>query len=208
MKKIAIPVILGSALLFLASFLQSQTRPEGQSFDENVRKEQLVEAINSFSRLLADLAAERYSSSSNESVILTLHEGKLIEKYTDGKYTIVSLPIFQSSDRTALCVYVENYNAFHLATADKAVGVGRYSEAKELYEVLLHFTRCSDLTKEILEKRLPLLKKLEVGEENENNLKKFRELNQFYGTPPRRIDFSQIEKRATVVKNVLDIRQP
>ena len=165
-----------------------------------------ADEINARSRLLYELAAERYSvnTKSNKKWVLTMHHGRKIRRYTDGNYTVVSLPIFEPGDEPALCNYCTHYNSLAARAADLKAQAGEYTEAKRFYKLLVHFD-CGDLKKDY-ERKLTYLDKLERKEDVEVNLKKFMELSIPLGLT---VDFSEIEKiQPIAVTNLLEIKLP
>lgn len=137
----------------------------------------LLDENQSLSRVLAELAAERYSfhSNRNEVWIFTIHQGSKPRKYTDKKYTVVSLPLDNLTHESALTRYVDLYNRHNEKAADALVKAGNYSEAREIFGLLLHYNR-SGVGKAELIRRLTLLDKLDKGEEMQDNLRKFMDL--------------------------------
>jgi hypothetical protein len=207
-KRTCLAINVGFVFLYGMGILRSAevaNRPTGPD-----DKQKLIDYVNALSRLQFALAAERYAANTNrnETWILTVHEGDSIRMHSDKKYTVLSLPITRSLDRAALCQYVEQYNSGNLHAADHMVKDGKFREAAELYRLLLHFDRCGGLYREMLEKRLPLLERLERGEDVEVNRKAFTEFAKFYGVPPFSY-FTEIEKtKPLVVTNLLEVRSP
>ena len=166
----------------------------------------LLDDVSSYGGLSFQLAAERYAANTNknEKWILTVHNGRRIQKFTDKNYIVVSLPVIEPRDKLALCQYATSYNAFSERACDLMVKAGKYKEPKELYRLLIHFD-CGVL-KERYEQKLDYVGKLERKEDVEENLKKFMELSNDLFT---RVDFSQMEKATpTVVTNLLELRLP
>lgn len=165
---------------------------------------QAVNEINSLNRLLYALAAERYAANSNrnQTWIMTVHEGGWLGKFTDGRYTVVSLPTLEPSDRIAVCRYAGQYNAFNLQSADAKAQAGKYHEARELYELTLRFDPCGGPLREEMEQKLACLRRLEKGEEPDKNLKRLRELHVDYTTG---LDLVRIE--TAPVRVVRDLKE-
>jgi len=155
--------------------------------------------------LLGDLAAERYAANSNrnETWILTVHVGHSIRKYTDGKYTVLSLPASKQEARGAICSYVNQYNSLNLRAADLLVRSGKYDEARNLLQLIDHFGCQGSHTNQEAKKRLPYLAKLVAGEDPEPIVEQLRNLYVDYRSP---LDFTQIDRSASkVVPNLLEI---
>jgi hypothetical protein len=172
-------------------------------------KDHLFAEIASLSGFLYELAAERYAAHSNrnETWFLTVHQGRNLRKWTDGRFTLLSLPALDKRDRIAKCRYAAQYNAFNLQAADRLVKAGKYAEAEELYCLVLYFDRCGDdIMREQTNTKLTVLEKLKKGEDRESNLKRFEELCDELAPL---VDFSQVEKLApTVVTNIMTVRLP
>ena len=137
-----------------------------------------AEDLNSLNSILFELAAEKHAihSSRGEKMILTLHEGRGVRKFTDGKWTVLSLPIAETQAEVGLCCYVRQYNSFVENQGDEMVREKRYQEAAELYRLLVHFDRCGGLWRETLEKKLGLLLKISDNTDVENNQAEFEAL--------------------------------
>ena len=202
--------ILAAAAFVYGSAAEEKSK-SGTDFSTSEERRHLITEVNSLSRLLFELAAERYVVNSNRSdvCIITMHNGRTIRKYNDGTYTIISLPVVEPSDRIALCRYAEQYNCFSVYSADLNTTKGNYREAIVLYRLLLHFDNCRGLFRERLETRLSLAEKLNRGEDLESNLRKFKELIELDKEPSPRTDYSRIDKlKPTIVTNLLQIRLP
>jgi hypothetical protein len=176
---------------------------------ERVPYEYLVDEINSLSRLLFQLAAERYAATSNrsENWIFTVHEGRTVRKFSDGRFVLVSLPLFQPTDTIAVRRYAAHYNAFNIQFADRLAKAGNYKKARELYELVRHFDPTGvDFTRDQLDKKLAYLRKLENREDTTKNLKELLALSEEIGPL---VDFTMIDKLApTTVTNLTSIRLP
>lgn len=174
-------------------------------------KEHLLQLIDAQNRLAANLAAERFALCSNRAppTVLASHYGTNVLKYSDGRFCVVSLPIVKPLDEGVLCLYTELFNTWHIANADERIKAGKYKEAADLYRVLLHFARCDDLYKEVLERRLPLLEQLAQGRNVRTNLVRLREMDTYYAGATPFADFSRIETAASeIVTNILQVRLP
>jgi hypothetical protein len=81
---------------------------------------------------------------------------------------------------------------------------GNYKEAREFYQLILHFDRCGGLARESIEKKLELVEKMEKGEDFDGNRKRFAEL---HVPVVSHLKLSEGERiRPTVVTNLLQIR--
>ena len=96
-------------------------------------------------------------------------------KYTDGKKTVVALPVVGPNDEAGLRRYVDHYNSFNIKRADLAVKAGRYKAAREIYRLLQHFNPQSPLADGVT-RRLSLLDRIERGQDTEKNLREFMDL--------------------------------
>jgi hypothetical protein len=207
MLKASVAGILG--FVFLVGAARSALGQDQKSPPASAPKDYLLAEISSLSGLLYELAAERFAANSNrnETWILTVHHGTMIRRFNDGKFTLLSLPIRQPTDRIAMCRYTAQYNAFNLQAADRLVKAGKYKEAEEIYRLVLHFERCGDeIMKEQVEKKLAFVDKLKKGDHPDLNLRTFMELCDELGTL---VDFTQVEKLSpTIVTNILSVRLP
>jgi len=165
-----------------------------------------IDLINGQNRLLIELASERYSANSNrnEIWILTAHDGDSIRKYTDKKHIVLSLPIVTKEDRIPVRGYAHCYNSMNLRDADFKVKAGKFREAKEVCELVLHFSFWEDESwKDSMKKRLNLLEKLQKGEDRDENLKKYLQETREYGSFS---NLSEVDKTpAEVVPNLLKV---
>ena len=206
----------GSAILIaigLFACTKPSDTPKGSPNENREVYTNAMDAINAqndeiigLSRVIYELAAERFAANTNgnQKWVLTSHPGRMIRRYTDRKYTVVSLPIVEPRDEIAIRRYCTHYNAFSERAADLKVEAGHYSEARELFQLLHHFDRGD--RKDDYGRKLKLLDKLEKKEDAELNLKQFMELSRDLVLG---IDFSQIDKvNPTVVTNLLDVRLP
>jgi len=211
MKKKYIVLIVVSMLACAAAVLQTRSATAQPGPSDANTKQELLALINAFARLSANLAAERYSlhASGTQTCILTAHTGNQIRKFTDGEFLIVSLPIERPDDRGAVCLYADHFNRGHLNAAEKDLAAGKYREMARLYRVLLHFSPCGNLRKELLQGRLPLLEQMEKGRDVEENLRKFRALGINDDGLHAPVDYTRIERDPpTVVSNVLALHWP
>jgi hypothetical protein len=140
----------------------------------------MVKELNSAGSALFDLAGERFAAveKRREVWIMALHsadESFHVLKYTDGKVTVVALPVVGPDDELGLRKYVDHYNRFNIKSADLAVKDRRYKDAREIYTLLQHFNPRSALT-EGVKRRLVLLEQIEKGEDTERKLKEFADL--------------------------------
>jgi hypothetical protein len=167
----------------------------------------MVNEWNSAASGLFDLAGERFAAveKRHEVWVMTLHsanESLGVIKYTDGKITVVALPVINPKDETGLRRYVDAYNRYNLRSADLKVKQGRYSEAQEMYTVLSHFDPRGSLA-EGVSRRLQLLERIESGKDKERDLKEFMDLYTDWGPS----FMAGMDDAAPVaVKNLLEVR--
>jgi hypothetical protein len=162
--------------------------------------------IMQFLDLLANLAAERYAAHSNrnETWVLTVHDGISVRKYTDGRYTVLSLPVSKADARGAICGYVNQYNSFNLKAADNLIVLGKYSEAMQLCRLIEHFGCRGSHANEEAKKRVVYLTALEEGKDRTAILNELRALYVDYRSPN---DFARIDQSMPItVTNLLDIK--
>ena len=134
----------------------------------------MVKELNSDASALFELAGERFAANEKRgrTWILALHDASNsfgVLKYTDGKITVVALPVMTPDAETGLRRYVEHYNSYNVRSADLKVKAGRYQEARQLYTLLLHFDPHGSLAGG-LKRRLSFLKKIEKGDDVEQNV--------------------------------------
>lgn len=207
-KKSVLISVVGTILLIGLSVSTSDETAAFRETDDGLLRTQLINEVNSLSRLLYELAAERYwaTSNQNETLILTFHEGRSLMKYTDGKYTVASFPMVQETDRISLSRYTAQYNVFNVRDADLKVEAAKYEQARELYRLVAHFTQDDPLLKDRIEKKLLLVDRLEHGKDFDKTLQQFRELSENLGTP---MHLFQVETLPpTIVTNLLTIQLP
>lgn len=147
---------------------------------EAATAKEMVKELNSAASALFDLAGERFAANEKRHAvwIMTLHDAsKSLEvlKYTDGRITVVALPVVVPDGELGLRRYVNAYNAYNVKSADLKVKAGRYKEARELYSLLLHFDPQGALA-EGVRRRLAHLEKLEKGDDVQKNLKELMDL--------------------------------
>lgn len=161
--------IFGIACVAIAVLAQEShqptesTTPPAQA--ERAQYDWLFAEASSLGQIMYELAAERHTDNADrgEMWIMTVHRGTTIRKYSDGRFTVVSLPIVHPDVRIGLCRYAAQYNALNVVDADRLVMNGRYEDARRIYNLVLHFDRCGDsILKEQTGKKLELLKRLEA----------------------------------------------
>jgi hypothetical protein len=141
----------------------------------------MVKDLNSDASALFELAGERFAANEKKgrTWILTLHDASKsfgVLKYTDGKITVVALPVLTADDEAGLRRYVDHYNSHNVRSADLKVKAGRYQQARELYTLLLQFDPHGSLG-DGLRRRLFFLKKIENGDEVEQNVEHLMSLS-------------------------------
>lgn len=156
---------------------------------------------------LWELAAARFEADreKGQRVILTLHDSSGVQKYSDGRVTVVSLPAPNAEYRLALGLYAQQYNVFNLQAADEMALNGRVSEARELYRLLQHFDSRGGLKTEIGQK-LRLLEEMERAGGHEDAVAKLKEV---YSQHFSRLGLSEIDSvKTTMVTNLLELKLP
>jgi hypothetical protein len=168
--------------------------------------------VDASGRLLANLAGERYhawtNSNSNLILVLTVHRGGRIQKWSDGRYLVVSLPAIVEGDYGILRAYADTFNGFETEAMNKAVRQGRYGRVAEFYRVLLHFRPPDeeDFATALFKRRLELLEKLAAGQNVETNLREFWEAGKTEDGGQPLVDFSGIQMTSAArVKSVLEV---
>lgn len=142
----------------------------------------LTNDCQSYASLLYELAIAKHISDHQSGLrkILTVHDGREIQKYGDGEITVISLPAWNHQDRTGLWLFAEHYNLLNIQAADEMVLAGKTREARKLYQVLAHFDPRGNSTNALAE-RLNLLARLE-SEHTGEVLEKFKELHAEYSS--------------------------
>jgi hypothetical protein len=167
--------------------------------------ESLVRTQEDLSECIAELAAAMHSSNtkSNKKWVLTAHNGRTSRSYTDGDYTIISLPLFKGTNDYAIRLYCSYYNGFTERTADSWVEAGEYKKARKLYQLLQHFTPWAG--EGIYVPKIALLDKLEKGDNVQANTQKYLA---FALETPVKMILSGIENiPPMMVTNLLDVAQ-
>jgi hypothetical protein len=141
----------------------------------------MVKELNSDASALFELAGERFAANEKRgrTWLLTLHDASKsfgVLKYTDGRLTVVALPVMTPDDEAGLRRYVDHYNSHNVRSADLKVKTGKYQQARELYTLLLHFDPHGSLA-DGLTQRLSFLKKIEKGEDVEQNVEHLMSLS-------------------------------
>jgi len=154
--------------------------------------------------LTGNLAQERFLSNSNRQSVLVfgVHYGKKVRKFTDQKYTVVSLPAESEEERGIVGGYVDQYNYFNLGLVDSLGEQGKYSEARLLCQLIKHFC-CPGYVYDEADKRLPYLERLANGDDVYLNRAALSNLRVRCGS---RHDYSFINAGpAEVVTNLLQV---
>ena len=117
-------------------------------------------------RLLCDLAAERYAqnTANGQTWVLTAEVGKHIRKFSDGKTTVLILPIPRPEDREAVVMYLTPYNALTLQAADDLAKAKRYARAEEIYSRLARFNCSGPVFENEIRLRRQYLKQIQRGD--------------------------------------------
>lgn len=165
--------------------------------------------LSSLNGMLFELAAERHAVHSKESRIwvFTFHrESSEVEKYSDGKFVVVSLPAEIQENEVGLCTYVRQYNSLTQCTVDAMARRGKFKEALAYYDILLHFDRCGGGAREQALKKRDCLAKIFRNENPEENQRKYFEL---CIPVAGHLNLSEIQtKKPTTVTNLLTLEIP
>jgi hypothetical protein len=132
--------------------------------------------FESLCSVASELAIKQFDEDAKNGKIniLTFHDNDFdFAKFTDGKYVVVSIPAVPE-DASGFCRFLCYYNECNLQKADSLVVAGHYKEAKEFYEIMLHFEPCG-LQSPVLRERLLYLDKLERNEDVTTSLEKFKQ---------------------------------
>jgi hypothetical protein len=185
MKTPLIPALLG--LILIQATAQSEDTNNAPAASGEILQaiQPLLDQINAFGSLTYELAAEKHAVNSNhhEIWIITFHKGGSARKYSDGRFTLLSLPVLAEKEKSAICLFATHYNSFNLAVSDELVTAGNYKDARDLLRLTRHFDRCGDASlSDMVERKLSHLEKLMRGDEPDKNLKDFLELKEEHGT--------------------------
>jgi len=114
--------IAGCLVVFAAFAVRVSAASKSFSNIEEALQAQL-ENVNDFASLTFDLARERYLADrkSGKRRVFTVHKGDRILSFTDGKSTVIALPILPPYKYTALANYCAHYNAWVEWQADQDV---------------------------------------------------------------------------------------
>ena len=160
-----------------------------------------------FHRVQGELAVQygrKAHEAKNETWILTLHvspDWASLEKYTDGKYVIASIPVLDF-ESNGMSLYVSQYNALTTRKADLLALNGKYQDALQTYRLLQRFDNCGNNMPDTLGERIACVEKLLSSEESENQLKRLKELTTNYG----RCALEILEtKQAIIITNLLEL---
>jgi hypothetical protein len=174
-------VLWSAALIIVCGLSQSHADPLSPAtnvvrFDAR----ELLKENSSLESVLFQLAAERFTANQkrHKTWIMTLHDGSTtfdVIKYTDGKTTVIALPVLDPNDEYGLRRYVDHYNRLNIKAADLEVKAGEYREAHQLYRLLLHHDPRSSLA-EGIRLRLQYLERIEAGHDVQTNLSEFVKL--------------------------------
>jgi hypothetical protein len=175
-------ILLGIALMVAWNVTTGQTNETSSKGNIDTRGEpvsKLFDEVNSIGSAMFELAGERYAANEKRQVvwIMTLHDPRWtasfeVLKITDGKITVVALPIMGQNAETGLRRYVDHYNSYNIKAADLMVKAAKYDEAYQLYRLLLRHDSGSSFADEI-RLRLGLLEKIKSGEDLQKNLAQF-----------------------------------
>ena len=173
------PFVITLALSICTSLhAQEAPLPQGRtSAAKTAATNDMVKELDSAASALFQLAGERFAANEKSHAvwIMTLHDASKsfeVLKYTDGRTTVVALPVVVPDDEFGLRRYVDAYNGYNLKSADLDVKSGRYKEAREMYSLLLHFDP-PVWRAEGLRRRLAYLERIEKGEDVQKNLREF-----------------------------------
>lgn len=167
-------------LLLAHPLAPSQPQPATQSGERKVDVPTLLKEDTSLASALVQVAGARFAANEKRGTlwIMTLHDASTnfgVLKYADRRATVVALPIIRSGDEYGLRHYVEAYNRLDVKSADLKVKAGKYSEAEEIYRLLLHFEPDSSLAPGVSQ-RLGYLEKILKGVDVAQNLRNLMDL--------------------------------
>jgi len=137
-----------------------------------------AEHLSSLNRLLFELAAERHSMHVKrmENWIFTFHNGREVKKFSNRNFIVISLPAESEESKVGLCTYIRQSNALTESVLEKRTREGSYAEAREFYELLLHFDRCGGITRETIQKKLDCVSRIIRNEDTAVNKMRYSEL--------------------------------
>ena len=120
---------------------ENREPPDEPTTPQNdARLAELIAENKASAAAVIDLAVERFklNQERGENWILTLQDADIeVRKYTDGKFTVVALPLDVSGVNAGLCRFVFAYNHMVIRAADQKVQAGALQEAETTYRLLL-----------------------------------------------------------------------
>jgi len=159
------------------------------------------EQFNGMAGFLWSLAADRYRTDTNlgRRWILTGHLGADFRGYTDGEYSVISIP-FNERKKEATLLFCNHYNLFVHKEVDKAVQSEKIESAKKVLLILNSLKINGD---DQAERKLKLIKELEQSPKDKETVKKVLEITGDIGLTH---DFKQLdEMRLKRVKNLAEL---
>jgi hypothetical protein len=164
----------------------------------------LLEEISSMSRILFELAGERFAANAmrGEVWILTAHSGTEVMTIADAKCVLLALPTAFAKDAPAVKRYVSLYNSFNLSAADQLVLEGKLEPAERTFRLVLKYDT-QDHNRQVAKDRINLIKDMKADVNVEQARQKIRETHSNVASI---FDFSKADrKHAKVVKDLLDV---
>jgi hypothetical protein len=100
-------------------------------------------AINALGGLLFEFASAQYhrDSARKEKKLMTTHRGQTVKAYTDGKWTVVSIPFSNPTERAANALFCMHYNALVGTAIDAAVDAKSFKDALIFYQLAIQRAR-------------------------------------------------------------------
>lgn len=165
----------------------------------------LIAENNDAFAALVDLAVERFKLNSHLGahwIMATQDADNEVRKYTDGKFTVVAVPLYGPGENPGLRRFVSAYNQMVIRDADMRVLAGDVKAAEAVYRLLLKHDPSSSYANG-LHTRLQYLEDLKTSGNTERLRKQFQELRPQYDM------FSFISdmglRSAITVTNLLDV---
>jgi hypothetical protein len=129
--------------------------------------------LNSYASALFCLATERYTvhEARNQTWIFHVHnssENSKLQKYTDGKFTVVSVPAQDDMEIEGLRLYAYHYNAWVMHKADLLAMDGHYDDSLSLYKLIQRFGDIGCYSDQ-LAKKISLVEQLKAGVSVDSN---------------------------------------
>ena len=163
---------------------------------------------HSYATMLFHLALERFAENSKRDEIwvicLRASASGEIQKYSDGKFTVVSIPVLSFEEQGMSC-YAAHYHGCNLGLGAGWCRERKFDDARRLFRLMQKFSSEPDI-KRFCESGVQMLDRISAGANAAQEVEKFQtSLKDYFASSEGALDRLRQVKPLTTT-NLLDLR--